>query len=107
MKRVNGVWYYRGQSYATLYEALAAVWPQALPSRAGERGAAPGTANTGGGVLYGLGAYAGSSLVIFRLPMRERSTVLLFQASCAAAIPRARLSGSNGVLNFSGVLISA
>lgn len=49
MKRVNGVWYYQGRSYATLYEALAAAWPCALPRRAGEKGAAPGTANTGSG----------------------------------------------------------
>ena len=49
MKYFNGVWYHQGQSYATLYEALAAVWPQALPSRAGKKGAAPGTANTGSG----------------------------------------------------------
>lgn len=37
MKRVNGIWYYRGRSYPTLYEALVAVWPQTLPSRAGEK----------------------------------------------------------------------
>ena len=49
MKRVNGIWYYQGRSYATLYEALAAAWPQALPRRGGEKGAAPGTANTGSG----------------------------------------------------------
>ncbi len=49
MKRVNGVWYYRGRSYATLYEALAAAWPQTTPRRAGAKEAAPGTANTGGG----------------------------------------------------------
>lgn len=49
MKCVNGVWYHRGQIYATLYEALAAVWPQVPPSRAGEKGTAPGTANTGDG----------------------------------------------------------
>lgn len=49
MKCVNGVWYHQGQSYATLYEALAAAWPPALPSRAGKKGAAPGTANTGSG----------------------------------------------------------
>lgn len=49
MKRVNGVWYYQGRSYATLYEALAAAWPCALPRRAGEKGVAPGTANTESG----------------------------------------------------------
>ena len=49
MKCVGGIWYCRGRSYATLYEALAAVWPQTLPRRAGEKGAAPGTANTGSG----------------------------------------------------------
>lgn len=49
MKCVSGVWYYQGRSYATLYEALAAAWPRTLPRRAGEKGAAPGTANTGGG----------------------------------------------------------
>lgn len=40
MKCVGGVWYYRGRSYATLYEALAAVWPLILPGRAGKKGAA-------------------------------------------------------------------
>ncbi len=49
MKRINGVWYYRGRGYATLHEALAAAWPQALPRRAGAKEAAPGTANTGSG----------------------------------------------------------
>ena len=28
MKCVNGVWYYRGRSHATLREALAAAWAQ-------------------------------------------------------------------------------
>lgn len=37
MKCVDGVWYHRGRSYATLYEALAAVWPQVPPNRAGEK----------------------------------------------------------------------
>lgn len=37
MKCVNGVWYYKGRSYATLREALAAVWPCALPSIAGKK----------------------------------------------------------------------
>lgn len=41
MKCVNGVWYHRGQIYATLYEALAAVWPQALPRRVGEKRSRP------------------------------------------------------------------
>ena len=27
MKRVKGLWYYRGKVYATLHEALLAVWP--------------------------------------------------------------------------------
>lgn len=49
MKYINGFWLYQGRSYATLYEALAAAWPCALPRRAGEKGAAPGTANTGSG----------------------------------------------------------
>lgn len=49
MKRVNGVWYYQGQGYATLYEALAAAWPRVLPQRAGEKETAPGTTNTGSG----------------------------------------------------------
>lgn len=56
MKRVNGVWYYQGRSYATLYEALAAAWPCALPRRAGEKGAAPGIRSTrSGGVKEVLG----------------------------------------------------
>lgn len=29
MKCVNGVWHHRGKTYATLREALAAVWPLA------------------------------------------------------------------------------
>lgn len=41
MKCVNGVWYHRGRSYPTLYEALAAAWPQTLPSRAGEKRSRP------------------------------------------------------------------
>lgn len=41
MKCVDGVWYHRGRSYATLYEALAAVWPQEPPRRAGERRSRP------------------------------------------------------------------
>lgn len=41
MKCVNGIWYHRGRSYPTLYEALAAVWPQALFSRAGEKRSRP------------------------------------------------------------------
>lgn len=49
MKHVNGIWYYQGRSYATLCEALAAVWPCLPPRRAGEKGAAPGTTNTGSG----------------------------------------------------------
>lgn len=49
MKCVNGLWCYRGQSYATLYEALVAVWPCALSPMEGQKEAAPGTANTGSG----------------------------------------------------------
>lgn len=49
MKCVNGVWYHRGRSYATLYEALAAAWPRALSPTEGQKEAAPGTANTGSG----------------------------------------------------------
>lgn len=49
MKYINGLWHYQGQNYATLYEALAAVWPRALSSEAGQKEAAPGTANTRSG----------------------------------------------------------
>lgn len=49
MKYINGIWFYQGRSYATLYDALSAVWPCPPPRRAGEKGAAPGTANTGSG----------------------------------------------------------
>lgn len=41
MKCVNGIWYHRGRSYTTLYEALAAVWSQVPPRRAGEKGSRP------------------------------------------------------------------
>lgn len=28
MKRYKGRWYYQGKSYATLHEALVAIWPR-------------------------------------------------------------------------------
>lgn len=49
MKYINGIWFYQGRSYATRYDALSAVWPCPPPRRAGEKRAAPGTANTGSG----------------------------------------------------------
>lgn len=48
MKCISGIWYYRGQSYATLHEALVAAWPRPLPRRAGKKGAAPVLAHRDG-----------------------------------------------------------
>ena len=28
MKRINGIWHYRGKQYATLHDALVANWPK-------------------------------------------------------------------------------
>ena len=36
MKCVNGIWYHRSQIYATLHEALVAVWPRELPRAGGK-----------------------------------------------------------------------
>lgn len=42
MKYTKGVWYHRGQSYTTLHEALAAVWPQCcLVERANKKAPSP------------------------------------------------------------------
>lgn len=49
MKCVNGVWYYGGRSYATLYEALVAVWPPGPPRRADGKRVAPGIRSTKSG----------------------------------------------------------
>lgn len=32
MKRENGIWYYRGKTYATFHDALRAAWPKAVQS---------------------------------------------------------------------------
>lgn len=49
MKHYQGRWYYRGRSWATLHEALAAVWPRGKQAPKGQKKAVPGTANTEGG----------------------------------------------------------
>lgn len=40
MKCVGGIWYYRGQCYATLHEAIVAAWPRRCHER--EKRSRPG-----------------------------------------------------------------
>lgn len=49
MRRYKGRWYYQGRSWATLHEALLAVWPEGKQAPKGQKKTAHGAAITEGG----------------------------------------------------------
>lgn len=49
MRYYQGRWCCQDLSWATLHEALLAVWPRGKQAREGQKKAVPGTANTEGG----------------------------------------------------------
>lgn len=49
MRHYQGRWHYRSRSWATLHEALLAVWPREKQGPKGQKKTAHGTANTEGG----------------------------------------------------------
>ncbi len=49
MRRYKGRWYYQGRSWATLHEALLAVWPEEKQAPKGQKKTAHGAATTESG----------------------------------------------------------
>ena len=49
MRNYKGRWHYQGRSWATLHEAILAVWPRGKQASKGQKKTAPSTANTEGG----------------------------------------------------------